>query len=377
MTTIAADVAPQSAPEGTTILRLPSVWKFSMVSALNGPSPNLKTPPPSAMAAMRTAVEPQRDDRGWSDYQDNTGAGWEKQGAENPLGLGVLRQRIHTPDLTSQTHWYLVIPGVDEDVWAYINGELVAEQSWANTGMTPDDLWNYPLVAELTGKLASDTDVLLALGIFNRAGMGGLYTSVYLVGADRELTAGEAVTALSEGNPYGYATLFRRKFAANDQIYIIYTDGNVTDENGNPVGIFVYMTDPTTGTIVIDPATQLPTTVGNIIALDGVTPVFTNVDLGTLKVILPTNDNPIAESSASLNPKSSAATPASSTGIATSSAATPKSSSSGRGIPDQVRERRQERFRLRHPLLGLLQAPLRMARTRRHRKHLRCQGKHD
>jgi acetyl esterase/lipase len=217
MTTIAADVVPQSAPEGTTILRLPSVWKFSMVSALNGPSPNLKTPPPAAMAAMRTAVEPQQDDRDWSDYQDNTGAGWEKQGAENPLGLGVLRQRIHTPDLTSQTHWYLVIPGVDEDVWAYINGELVAEQSWANTGMTPDDLWNYPLVAELTGKLASDTDVLLALGIFNRAGMGGLYTSVYLVGADRELTAGEAVTVLSEGNPYGYATLFRRKFAASDQ----------------------------------------------------------------------------------------------------------------------------------------------------------------
>ena len=117
-------------------------------------------------------------------------------------------------------------------------------------------------------------------------------------------------------------------FAANDQVYVIYTDGNVTDANGNPVGLFVYMTDPTTGTIVIDPATQLPTTVGNIIALDGVTPVFTNVDLGTLKVILPTNDNPIAESSASLNPKSSAATPASSTGIATSSAATPKSSSS-------------------------------------------------
>ena len=135
------------------------------------------------------------------------------------------------------------------------------------------------------------------------------------------------ITTLKAVNP-PTVTSAAWAFAANDQIYIIYTDGNVTDENGNPVGIFVYMTDPTTGTIVIDPVTQLPTTVGNIIALDGVTPVFTNVDLGTLKVILPTNDNPIAESSASLNPKSSAATPASSAGIATSSAATPKSSSS-------------------------------------------------
>lgn len=141
------------------------------------------------------------------------------------------------------------------------------------------------------------------------------------------LASGIDITTLKAVNP-PTVTSAAWAFAANDQIYIIYTDGNVTDENGNPVGIFVYMTDPTTGTIVIDPATQLPTTVGNIIALDGVTPVFTNVDLGTLKVILPSNDNPIAESSASLNPKSSAATPASSAGIATSSAATPKSSSS-------------------------------------------------
>lgn len=206
-----------SAAEDVTVFRLSSTWKFSMVSVLAGPSPNLQEPPPSAMSAMKQSVTPDFDTTDWSDYQDNTGAGWEKQGAGNPLGLGVLRQQFGTPDLTARKHWYLVIPGVDEDVWAFLNGELVAEQSWKSTGMTPNDLWNYPLVAEVTEKLSSTADAHLALGIFNRAGMGGLYTAVYLVGSDRELTAGEAVTALPEDNPYGYAMLFRRKYATADQ----------------------------------------------------------------------------------------------------------------------------------------------------------------
>ena len=205
------------ATETLTILRLSAFWKFSMVSTLPGASPNLKAPPPAAMAAMQAAVTPQLDDASWEDYLDGTGTGWEKQGVVNPLGLGVLRQRLRLAALAARARWYLVIPGVDEDVWVYLNGALVAEQSWQGTEMSPEDLWNYPLVVEVTGRLSADADTLLALGIFNRAGMGGLYTAAYLVGSDRELTAGEAVTALPEANPYGYATLFRRRFAANDQ----------------------------------------------------------------------------------------------------------------------------------------------------------------
>lgn len=217
MCAISAELVPVTAPEGLTILRLPSIWKFAMVSVLPGPNIALVEPPPAAREELAQAVASQVDDTTWADYQDNTGAGWEKQDAANPLGMGVLRQRLQLPKLTERKHWYLVIPGVDEDAWVYLNGELVAEQSCKSTGLTPNDLWNYPLVCDLTGKLAAEKDALLALGIFNRAGMGGLYTAAYLVGADRELTAGEAVTALPEDNPYGYATLFRRKFAKDDQ----------------------------------------------------------------------------------------------------------------------------------------------------------------
>ena len=205
-----------SSSEKLTILRLPSVWKFQMVSALAGPNAALKAPQETALAALQASVLPTLEDADWSDFHDNTGGGWEKQGANNPLGLGVLRQRVSIPQLNLHPHWYLVVPGVDEDVWLYLNGELVAEQSWQASGLTPDDLWNTPLVCEVTGKLPTADDVLIAMGIFNRAGMGGLYTAVYLVGSEQELTPGEAVTALPEDNPYGYSMPFRRKYASAD-----------------------------------------------------------------------------------------------------------------------------------------------------------------
>lgn len=103
---------------------------------------------------------------------------------------------------------------------------------------------------------------------------------------------------------------------STDQVYVIYPDGNVTDENGNPVGIFSYVTDPATGLPAIDPETLLPITVGNIVALDGVTTIFADVDLSTLKVM----DATVATSSASPDPVSSEAGPFSSANTPVSSA---------------------------------------------------------
>ena len=79
MCAISAELVPVTAPEGLTILRLPSIWKFSMVSVLGGPAPNLVEPPPAAREALSQAVASQVDDTTWADYQDNTGAGWESR----------------------------------------------------------------------------------------------------------------------------------------------------------------------------------------------------------------------------------------------------------------------------------------------------------
>ncbi|MBP5301014.1 MAG: hypothetical protein J6Y80_06375, partial [Victivallales bacterium] len=201
-----------------TIVKLPAAWKLQLAWQLPRPDATLKGLINTAKTAMDLLALPQTSKSGWSDYVAGQGYGWERQGFANPCGLGVLRQAIRLPEeLARRSHLYLVLPGVDEDCWVYLNGELVFEQSQKTTGLTPDDLWNYPLVCEITGKIASDAETLLALGILNRAGMGGLYTDAFLVGADRELTAGEAVTSLPEDNPYGYSVAFMRKFGPADK----------------------------------------------------------------------------------------------------------------------------------------------------------------
>lgn len=61
-------------------------------------------------------------------------------------GTGVLRQRFSIPTTAQYRHWYLFIPGCDEDSWVYLNGQLVVEHSVVNTGLPPDDLWNHPVI---------------------------------------------------------------------------------------------------------------------------------------------------------------------------------------------------------------------------------------
>ena len=81
-----------------------------------------------------------------------------------------------------------------------------------------------------------------------------------------------------------------------DQIYVIYPDGSVTDASGSPLGVMIYYPDPETGA---------PTTVGNIVGMDG-NAIVENVDVATLKVYQPNidpNPNPVpVYSSSSDNP---------------------------------------------------------------------------
>ncbi|MBR4125018.1 MAG: hypothetical protein IKR13_02335, partial [Victivallales bacterium] len=106
-------------------------------------------------------------------------------------------------------HWYLVIPGCDEDAWVYLNGRLVAEHTVPSTGLSPDDLWNHPVIAEVTDTLNYGyAENFLGVQIFNRAKMGGIYASAYLVAADRPLTPAEAYNAIPVANPYGCSLKF-------------------------------------------------------------------------------------------------------------------------------------------------------------------------
>ena len=110
----------------------------------------------------------------------------------------------------SYPHWYLVIPGCDEDAWVYLNGSLVAEHTAATTGIPAFELWNHPVIAEVTSALNYGyAENFLAVQIFNRAKMGGIYASVYLVASPRPLTPAEAYNAIPVANPYGCSPAFQ------------------------------------------------------------------------------------------------------------------------------------------------------------------------
>ena len=197
------------------VVRLDARWKFRMVALLeNGLAedehPEGFAPPPEDEALALAALDVQVDDTNWANDLDNCGYGWEKQGQEIPIGTGVLRQHFRLPVTETYHHWYLVIPGCDEDAWVYLNGQLVAEHTVASTGLMPDDIWNHPVIVEVTNVLNYGyADNFLGVRIFNRAKMGGIYASAYLVASMQPLTPADAYNAIPAANPYGCSYQFQ------------------------------------------------------------------------------------------------------------------------------------------------------------------------
>ena len=195
------------------VVRLDARWKFKMVSFFEdgaGKDDHSEaTPPEGDNALAAPALDEKTDDSEWTPYLDNLGCGWESQGQEKSTGTGVLRKHFRLPVTESYPHWYLVIPGCDEDAWIYLNGTLVAEHTAAATGLAAFELWNHPVIAEVTGALNYGyAENFLAAQIFNRAKMGGIYASVYLVASPRPLAPAEAYNAIPVANPYGCSPAF-------------------------------------------------------------------------------------------------------------------------------------------------------------------------
>ena len=196
------------------VVRLDARWKFKMLTLFEegvGVDDHSEAVPPEADNALAAkALDEKIDDAGWMPYLDNLGCGWEAQGQEKSTGTGVLRKHFRLPVTETYPHWYLVIPGCDEDAWVHLNGNLVAEHTAASTGLSAFELWNHPVIAEVTGVLNYGyADNFLAVQIFNRAKMGGIYASVYLVASPKPLTPAEAYNAIPTANPYGCSFRFQ------------------------------------------------------------------------------------------------------------------------------------------------------------------------
>ena len=91
-------------------------------------------------------------------------------------GAAWYRRDIDVPKLPSDKKIFLFFGAVDEALWCYINGELVA---W-NDG-DGDDLWNRPFALDVTGKLPSDSTCTIVFRTLDRIQMGGIWKPVSIV----------------------------------------------------------------------------------------------------------------------------------------------------------------------------------------------------
>ncbi len=127
---------------------------------------------------------PAFDDRGWetlpTDSQDkgwgtSTGFGWYRN--ELPL----------TKQDAKKKYTALYFGACDEDAWVYLNGHKVFNHSYEATGLLPEEIWQRPFVVPLTRVKLRGGD-LLAVRVYNSAGMGGVWKPVHLILSDQKLT---------------------------------------------------------------------------------------------------------------------------------------------------------------------------------------------
>ncbi len=185
------------------VVRLDAIWKAKMAADGNATSAEA-----DAKAAPLMGVDV--DENGWKEYNANLGKGWKDQGIGDGNGTCVFRQHFMLNAPKECAHWYLVIPGIDDVGWISFNGKELPQQTEESTGMTPEQLWNYPYVQEVTGTLRLGfAPNVLAVRVFNQLGLGGIYAGAYLVGSDKALTPMETVLLLPDDNPYGRSSSFK------------------------------------------------------------------------------------------------------------------------------------------------------------------------
>jgi len=130
------------------------------------------------------------DDSGWAEVRSGKNYGWESQGFPGYTGHGWYRQRVKVPkDIEKRKSFYLCFGAVDEDAEVYINGKKAFEHTWASTGLTPGEIWITPFAFDPRPLLRPGKENLIAVRVYNRQDMGGIWKPVYWVSSDTQVTA--------------------------------------------------------------------------------------------------------------------------------------------------------------------------------------------
>ena len=153
------------------IMPLSNTWKFAVAAddkSAEQAAPNLR-------------------DADWADVRSNVGYGWEKQGFEGYVGYGWYRQRVRVPgSAAKQAHVYLLFLGVDEDAEVFIDGRKALVHNHTTVGGLPGATWDRPFAFDAKPFLKPDAANVVAVRVFNRKGMGGVWKPAYLIASEVE-----------------------------------------------------------------------------------------------------------------------------------------------------------------------------------------------
>ena len=156
---------------------LPEPWKFK--------------PDPDDEGLANGWFTPDFNDADWAEIRTDLEQGWDGQGFEEQrIGYGWYRQRLAAdPAAAVGRHRYLYFQAVDEDAYVYLDGKLIFEHTERTTGLTPNELWIRPFLVPLDDVWSGETDATLAVRVYNRKALGGIWKPVFLAAAEGPLTA--------------------------------------------------------------------------------------------------------------------------------------------------------------------------------------------
>lgn len=164
----------QTEPPQVTVLELGNLWRF-------------RTDPENVGRAERW-FDPQLADSDWTEMRSDIGTGWESQGFPGYLGYGWYRQKFMLPaDFDTKEYLYLLFLAVDEDAEVWINGKQALVHTVSSTGLEPDEIWRTPFAFDPRPFLKPGEGNVLAVRVYNRLAMGGIWQPVCLVSTDMEV----------------------------------------------------------------------------------------------------------------------------------------------------------------------------------------------
>jgi len=130
---------------------------------------------------------PEFADLEWARIPCGEDGGWNRQGFPNLTGTGWYRLRFDLPaDFGKGQLVRLFVGAADEDCTVYLNGKKAFEHTCASTKLTPEQIWDRPFLFDPTPFLKPGAENVLALRIYNRAAMGGVWKPIYLLACDEE-----------------------------------------------------------------------------------------------------------------------------------------------------------------------------------------------